>query len=42
MNEKGEASVARLAEIRHHHLPPEGFAESRAAENAAATSMQAP
>ena len=41
MNEKGGASIARLAEIRHCRLPPEGFAEERAAENAAATSMQA-
>ncbi len=41
MNEKGGASLARLAEIRDYHLPPEGKAEERAAENAAATSMQA-
>ena len=41
MNEKGGASVARLAEIRAKFLPPEGFVEERAREDAAAVHMQA-
>ena len=41
MNQKGGAALERLAEIRNHHLPPEGFAKERAAQHAAATQMQA-